>query len=673
MNFMPSHLSKLAVLVIFLFGNFTTNAQKTVYIPSFITNTGMDLNDNSSQWSYARSLETDDMVIFWEPGFGADPSAAPSPYAIDMEALVQVSQKSFDMFVDSLKFAIKGSSVTDRYKLMIFLLYTTDWAAFGSGQDDLVGSLFVSPAAANIKHVVAHEIGHCFQYITGCDTDGGFRYGFGENGAGGNGFWEQCAQWKAYKVYPELQFTDGDFNEYIKNNHLHIIHENPRYANYFLPDYWTYKRGIDFMGRLWRDARFPEDPVEAYQRLNDIDQETFNNEMYDHAARLTTWDLPALKSYGQDHINKRAQVKMNLVADDYWQIDPSVCIENYGYNSIKLVVPTTETEVKVTFKGLAGENGFRAINVDQAGWKFGFVALLNDGTRIYSDIGDAKYANGSNPQTELKFVCPENCSNLWLVVSGSPQQYWRHEWDDDSSNDEQWPYQVKFENTNLFGKSFGPLKDMELTHEIIMQPRSSYDPETITLNTTLIEQAFALPASEISQYLGNEIKYYAINPDGTLDGNSTAFYPGHWFDDNGKVTNWGNNSYIYSELNINDLSARIGQYPDVCQNGDEFTIRQALIYKRSETDTARLTMTFHVTIKDETSSIQDNGSPKKLNIFPNPTSNTISWNTEDNYILIDIRGVQLVNGYGNALDLTDFASGLYLFKIGNEVVKVVRE
>jgi hypothetical protein len=28
--------------------------------------------------------------------------------------------------------------------------------------------------------------------------------------------------------------------------------------------------------------------------------------------------------------------------------------------------------------------------------------------------------------------------------------------DDDNSNDEQWPYQVKFENTNLFGKSFGP-------------------------------------------------------------------------------------------------------------------------------------------------------------------------------------------------------------------------
>ena len=111
----------------------------------------------------------------------------------------------------------------------------------------------------------------------------------------------------------------------------------------------------------------------------------------------------------------------------------------------------------------------------------------------------------------------------------------------------------------------------------------------------------------------------------------------------------------------------------MCQNGDEFTIRQALIYKRSETDTARLTMTFHVTIKDETSSIQDNGSPKKLNIFPNPTSNTISWNREDDYTLSDIRGVQLKHGYGNSLDVTAYASGLYLLKVGNEVVKVVRE
>ena len=32
-------------------------AQKTVYIPSFITREGINLNDPSSKWSYSRSKE----------------------------------------------------------------------------------------------------------------------------------------------------------------------------------------------------------------------------------------------------------------------------------------------------------------------------------------------------------------------------------------------------------------------------------------------------------------------------------------------------------------------------------------------------------------------------------------------------------------------------------------
>ncbi len=631
----------------------------------------MDLNDNNSQWSYARSVETENVVIFWEPGFGPDPAQSPAPYKIDMKSLIEVSEKSFSIFLDSLQFAQKGASVTDRYKLMVFLLYTTDWAAFGSGQDDLVGSLFVSPAAANIKHVVAHEIGHCFQYITGCDTDGGFRYGFGENGAGGNGFWEQCAQWKAYKVYPELQFTDGDFNEYLKNHHLHIIHEKPRYANYFLPDYWTFKRGKDFMGRLWREARYPEDPVEAYQRLNNLDQAAFNTEMYEHASRLTTWDLPALRTFGKDFIDSRPQVKMNPVEDDYWQIVPDLCIENYGYNSIKLTVPETAKEVKVHFKGIAGQGGFRAVHVDRAGWKFGFVALQQDGSRIYSDVGQAQYTQGVIPEVTLSFLCPDNVTHLWLVVSGAPQTHWRHEWDDDPSDDEQWPYQVKFENTHLWGKSFGPLQDITLTHEVVMEPRATYTPENIVLDRKLIEQAFALPATEIRNYLGNEIQYYAINPDESLDANASAFYPGHWFDDEGKVTRWGNNSFLYAEININNLTVNIGQYPDLCKNGDTFTIRQALIYKRSDIDTARLTLIYNVTIKDAISSNQDT-RPDRQSIFPNPTSDMLSWTIAAPYVLSDIRGQVLDYGQGTSLDLSAYVAGIYLLKIGNTVFKVIR-
>lgn len=445
---------KKVTILILLAVSFISWAQKTVYIPRFITNVNMDLNNPASQWCYARSIQNDDIVVFWEAGFGANPSTATGSNTVNITTLMSVAQKSYNNYLDTLKFAIRGASVTDKHKLMIFLLYQTEWAAYGSGQDDLVGTLHVNPPAARANTVLAHEIGHCFQYIAGCDNrQGGWRYGFGVNGAGGNGFWEQCANWMAFKTYPAQQFTAGDFNNYIRNNHLHIIHESPRYANYFVQDYWTFKHGKDFLGRLWRLSRRPEDPIEAYKRLTAINQEKFNDEMYEHASRLTTWDLPAIRSFGANYIDNRPQPRMNLTSDNYWMIDPSVCIENYGYNSIKLNVPTRETVVTVKFRGRAGQSGFRSLNVTKGGWRYGFVALLRDGTRVYSTVGAPKVVDGATPEESLSFTCPANCSRLWLVVSGAPQEHWKHAWDDDNTNDEHWPYQVQFVNTNLTGNT----------------------------------------------------------------------------------------------------------------------------------------------------------------------------------------------------------------------------
>ena len=341
---------------------------------------------------------------------------------------------------------------------MIFLLYKTEWAAFGSGQDDQVGVLHVNPAAANSPTVVAHEIGHCFEYMAGSDVPGsGWRWGFGVNGAGGNGYWEQIAQWQAYKTYPEQQFTNSDFTNYIRSNHKHILHETPRYANYFIGDWWAYKRGIDFQGKLWRAAKKYEDPVDTYKRMNALAQEAFNDEMYEHAARLTTWDLPAIKERGSKYVNARTQPKMKKTTDSYWLVDTSVAPENYGYNSIKLNAPTTATTVSVAFQGKAGLSGYRALDLAKGGWRYGFVALLKDGKRVYGDMAAAKYANGSNPVGTASLAVPANADKLWLVVSGAPQEHWHHVWDDNDANDEQWPYQVAFANTNLLGEVNPPL------------------------------------------------------------------------------------------------------------------------------------------------------------------------------------------------------------------------
>jgi len=465
-------------------------AAKEIYLPNFFKQQGIDFESPSAQWSRSRMDSTANWIILWESGFGSDPSSNAAPYKVNMSQLKEVLEKSYEMNLNTMKMVVKGSSKTDQYKMIVFIKYSTTWGAYGSGYDNVIGSLEVNPEAANIPSVVAHEIGHTFQYQVGCDIpEGGFRYGLGANGEGGNGFWEQGAQWASFQVYPEEQFLTYDFNTYIKSNHLHILHEEPRYANYFLPDYWAYKRGIDFMGRLWRESRRPEDPVDAYKRLFNVSQSEFNEEIFEHAVRLTTWDLPAIKERGASYIQRRAQVKMKKTTDQYWLVDSAVTIENYGYNSIKLNAPSTEIQVSVHFQGKAGASGYRSINIDKAGWYFGFVALLNNGERVYSDVGSLEYSGGKNPEGALSFNVPAGCSYLWLVVSGAPQEHWHHVWDDSTYNDEQWPYQVKFSNTNLLGEQNESTTNYSLSTAVdgsgsISPSSGSYPSGSLTLKAT---------------------------------------------------------------------------------------------------------------------------------------------------------------------------------------------
>lgn len=422
---------------------------KRIYVPTWMLG---NVNNENNNWSMARSRQSRNWIIFWEPGYGEDPSVlVDGNFRINIDGLLEIAETSFDFYADSLKFITRGQSKSDDYKMIIRLRYTRDWEATGSGVDDMIGLLTLTAWSAQVGgHTLAHEVAHCFQYQVRCDSnvENGWRYGFGSNASGGNAWWEMCAQWQAFKIYPQQQFTDGRFANYLRTAHKHIMHEAPRYDNYFIQDYWTMLHGWDFIGRMWNESRRPEDPVQAYIRMTGINLRTFNDQMWDRAARFATWDIPFLKQYGESRINQRTQPKMNSVGDNFWMIDETVCPENFGYNVIRLNAPTTATRVTAVFEGKAGIDGFRKNYVSAAGWRYGFVALLHDGTRVYSDFGSPTYMA---PRDTISFDCPANTQRLWLVVTGAPSVYWRHAWDDDDSNDEQWPYQVKFYNTNLLG------------------------------------------------------------------------------------------------------------------------------------------------------------------------------------------------------------------------------
>lgn len=422
----------------------TRSVGKQIYNPAWMMG---DIYNPSNNWSIDRSKQSKNWILFWEPGFGDNPGTI-------TDDCLALAEKCFNFYADSLKFIKKGASKTDSYKMIIRLRYSTDWEASGSGVDNTIGLLTLTSWALTSRggQTIAHEVGHCFQYQTHCDNNdsNGWMYGFGTNASGSNGWWEQCAQWQAYKVFPSMQFTSEWFSGYLSNVHKNVLTESYRYNNYFIQDYWCNLHGMDMIGRLWNKSVSPEDPVEAYKRLNVIYQSKFNDEMWDCGAKFATWDIPALKSYGASYINSRTQPKMNNIGSYVWRIDSTACLENYGHNIIRVNAPLTAKTVTANFEGLAGANGFRKNYVAYAGWRYGFVALMKDGTRLYGQPKSASMTDNAG-KSSISFDCPANCDKLWLVVSGAPSIHWRHAWDDNDANDEQWPYQVKFNNTNLYG------------------------------------------------------------------------------------------------------------------------------------------------------------------------------------------------------------------------------
>jgi len=607
------------------------------YKPNDFKNINMLRSD--SKWSFVRSKQSTHFIVFWEVGFGKDPNAntVSDAMRVDVDDLLKKAEAFYDMNVNTLKFAEVGTgkSNLDKYKMEIYLLYQTDWLATGSGYDDVIGALWVNPSTCKpVGSVIAHEIGHCFQYQVyadllasgACanDLSRGFRYGFGGNG--GNGFWEQTAQWQSFQSYPLEAFSSSNFGVYAENYHRHICHEFQRYASYFIHYYWADKHGIDFIDKLWREAKSPEDPLQAYMRLNGLTVDQLNAELYDAATKFVTWDIDAIRANGSNYIGKLTY-KFYQLTDGTYQVAYSRCPGSTGYNVIPLNVPSAGTVVTTTFTGLTPGSALASTDPGQytdndktltttkynsssqtrAGWRYGYVALLNNGQRIYGDMN----RNGS---ADVQFTVPSGCTNLWFVVLGAPSTYTPNAWDDKESNDDQWPYTVKFANTDLLGNitinSNDTPKDLTLTYNVsFAADATAYTGTTVNLSSngdlTKVAQALVMQPSEIISALlsakatpiEGKIAFAGIESLGLLNYNTTANGYGFWFDSTGNVSAWGkdNDSKLYSELSTS-FEFTIGQYPGKCKAGDKFTIKEALVYTKNGLP-YQVTFVFNVTIK----------------------------------------------------------------------------
>lgn len=586
---------------------------------------------SDAKWSWFRSKQSEHFFVFWEAGFGSDPNSSdlPDGMRVDIDDLLQKAEQFYKTNVTTLKMAEtgQGKSMLDKYKMEIYLLYQTEWLATGSGYDNTIGALWVNPSTCQpVGSVIAHEIGHSFQYQVSADKlltgeghetdygmDCGFRYGFGPNGRGGCAYWEQCAQWQSFQDYPEVTFYDS-FYAWQQNFHRHFNHEWMRYASVYFQYYFTEKHGIEAYGRIWKESKFPEDPLQTYMRLycgNDL--QTFYDDYAEYAQKVLTYDFKAIHSYADDNA-KAFKTQMFKVGDKF-RPAYSACPGTTGFNAIQLNVPAAGTTVKASLAALPvgselaaddpGEqkNGDNQVvgNVKKynsqsnktANYRFGFVAIKNGEAIEYGKL--TKGAEG-----EAEMTVPAGTDKLYLLVVATPDTYNRHEWNDDESDDEQWPYEVSFSGTGVSGyidvdENADP-KDVSLSFDLACDASlDTYELGRIDFASTdaleKIAQAFAMqPATLAGSTLPiaanteqkpaeGKVVLGLLQPDGTIAYNYTANV-GFWCSAEGKVDNWGDTAPVYFEYDKDNFVLSYGHRYGISQAGQKYTVKPVLVYTK---------------------------------------------------------------------------------------------
>lgn len=410
-----------------------THEGKKIYIPNDLRE--MDLNDAKSKWSFHRMVETPDIALFWADGFGGNITTAPdldgNNMKVDLANLVEKLQSFYNFFYHDLAF-VKPGTKADQYKMMVMLDYSLEGTAYGGDYDGQIGALWIAPNRVQDKtlNCIAHELGHSFQLQISCDGEG--------EAWGGSGFFEMASQWMLWQVNPDWQ-TDENFHltAFQGLTHKAFLHIDNIYHSPYVLELWGEKHGLPFIAELFRQGKVGEDPAMTYMRLNNMSQKEFNDEMWHNYARLINWDIDRVRENAKPYRNQW-HTKLVDIGGGWQRVASENAPENYGFNAVPLPVPEKGKTVKVDFRGEAGQKGYYTFNKEKAGWRYGTVAVDNDGNTYYGDMKSSK--RGS---VEYTAPADKEITHLWLVVMGAPTEHWSNVDGPDNPGDAQWPYSVK--------------------------------------------------------------------------------------------------------------------------------------------------------------------------------------------------------------------------------------
>lgn len=432
----------------------------------------------------------------------------------------------------------------------------------------------------------------------------------------------------------------------FRNTHNYAFtHEWHRYQSYWFLYYLTqYYNDLTVISQVWKHKMSKKAPDfnETLMDLKGLSAEELYKMYFDYACRLVTWDLDACKPYRNNYIGD-FNYRCSEIGDHEYQVALASCPQSTGFNVIPLEVPEAGTQVTTSFSAplmragatvkLADADPGEYFNGDQfvtraartyvnnnngtsRGFRIGYVVLLKDGTRQYIN-DDQVHCLGNKALTEdISMTVPENVDKIWLVVAPTPTKYLVHLWDENiNTNDDMWPYTFKLEGTNIGSKAtvyVAPkidgraIENAKFTYDLYFPASSnSYAGTSVTLSgkeSAMIGTAFQLSNSDVTKKIVNyaatqkdgEIMYYAENRLGSLvKQNPTANGYGYWYNASGAVSSYAN-GYTFAEFLPSTLTFAIGQYPGKNTNGTTRTIRQALRYQKSSTESATVSFVFNI-------------------------------------------------------------------------------
>ena len=655
----------LLAIICILLAPLSLQAQKTIYIPSgwSYNSSTQEYTQDGYSYSMSRKRESDNFVVFWSSDYGTtapDQLSSSDFYYVNINDLLNKAEGFYKLYAETLKFVDPTKSTTmSKYKCMIMLMHSNEWAAYGSGFDFVVPALWINPQTCKpVGHTIAHEVGHSFHYMCFAEHNNhrnsnsdntGFHLACGQ----GQAIWEQTAQWQAAMAYPQYMFSES-YPLFGNNANYAFSHEWMRYQSYWFMYYLCqHYNDITTVAQVWNQPMTGQangtatDFCSALIKLKNLTAAQFYELYFDYALRCATFDFDAAANYRNNYVG-RFDYRAVQIAENKYQVAYSSTPQSTGFNVVELNVPASGTTLTTKFTALqpgcelskadpglynngnanslvsAGVTRYNNVNDASArGFRVGYVFLKTDGTRQYVNDGIV-HGTGTDIVTEdITTTVPANTSRIFLVVAPALSTYVMHKWDDNIKNDDQWPYQFEIEGTTA--KSVTPyieepdfplqlddrrVSDVTLTYNVVLPPTNGYDAATVNFTGSGLNAlctAFQLPADDLS---GRIVPYssshnigaimnYPVSANGTLQnlGKTTNGDFGHWFNASGTAVTYGTGCVAYAEFTKSTHSAAVGQYPSANSNGRRRTIREALRYKNDQGDIATATLVFNITFQ----------------------------------------------------------------------------